>query len=69
MYFSGTDMENITYADLKEQLGVDASIYQYEGGGYEKQNFIWQAGDDKTAKFIATFSEGKLYGSGSTNVK
>ncbi len=67
-YFDGTELENVTYADLKEQLGVDASYYYFEDALVSKQSFVWIAGDNDKAKFIASFSEGKLYATGSTNV-
>lgn len=67
-FLDGTEMANVTYADIKAQLGVDASIYYFEDALVTKQCFIWQASDSDNAKFLATFSEGKLYAIGSSNV-
>lgn len=58
--------EKITYADLKEQIGVDATTYYAEGT--IKQSFVWEASDNSTAKFLATFVDGLLYGTGSANL-
>lgn len=65
-YFGYDPTEKITYADLKEQIGVDATIYYAEGT--IKQSFVWEASDNSTAKFLATFVDGLLYGTGSANL-
>lgn len=67
-FFSGSELENLTYDDLKEEIGVDASTYNLEDSSSEQQAFTWVAGDDETVKFMAVFSEGKLYATGTANV-
>lgn len=67
-FFSGTDLENITYADLKNEIGVDASTYNFDDGLMEGNVFIWKAGDNDTASFLAQFCDGKLYATGSANL-
>ncbi len=70
-FFFETDMENTTYADIKAQIGVDASYYYFEDALVQKQNFLWVAEDDETVKLLISFSasDGKLYAAGSTNIK
>lgn len=62
----------LTYDDLKEQIGVDASNYYFEpfaSSTEEGRNvFTWLASDNSTAKFAAWFEDGKLYATGSSNV-
>lgn len=64
-YFGYDPDEKITYADLKAQIGFDATVYYAESG---KQSFLWLASDDSTAKFLATFVDGLLYAVGSVNI-
>lgn len=65
-FFSGTDKEKLTYNDLKEQIGVDASNYYLDGS---RHVFTWIASDDEVRKFAAWFgAEGELYAIGSSNL-
>lgn len=65
-YFGYNPTEKITYADLKAQIGVDATAYYAED--YDQQSFLWLAGDNETAKFLASFVDGLLYAVGGTNL-
>ncbi len=65
-YFGYDPTEKITYADLKEQIGVDATTYYAEDS--IKQSFLWLASDNTTAKFLATFVDGLLYAVGAVNL-
>lgn len=65
MMFEGTEFENLTYGDIKDQLGVDASYYYLNG---EEQCFVWQAEGNDSAKLLISFLDGKLYGLGSANL-
>lgn len=66
-FFSDSELENTTYDDIKEQLGVDATTYNYEAG-YERNVFTW-VGESDIVKFSAWFENGKLYAIGSANVE
>lgn len=68
MMFEGTEFEGLTYADIKEQLGVDASYYYFEDALVEKQCFVWQAEGDDNSKLLISFTNGKLYGLGAANL-
>lgn len=68
MMFEGTEFESLTYADIKEQLGVDASYYYFEDALVTKQCFVWQAEGNDNAKVLISFTDGKLYGLGSANI-
>lgn len=68
MIFEGTEFENLTYGDIKDQLGVDASYYYYEDSLVGNQCFVWQAEESDSAKLLISFTDGKLYGLGSSNL-
>lgn len=68
MMFEGTEFEDLTYGDIKEELGVDASYYYFEDSLVEKQCFVWQADGNDNAKLLISFTDGKLYGLGSANI-
>lgn len=68
MMFEGTEFEDLTYGDIKEELGVDASYYYFEDALVEKQCFVWQADGNDNAKLLISFTDGKLYGLGSANI-
>lgn len=68
MMFEGTEFEDLTYGDIKEELGVDASYYYFEDALVEKQCFVWQADGNDNAKLMISFTDGKLYGLGSANI-
>ena len=65
MMFSGTEFEDLTYGDIKDELGVDASYYYCNA---EEQCFVWQAEGNDAAKLLISFLDGKLYGLGSANI-
>ncbi len=66
--FSGTDFAKMTYHDLKELIGVDASYYYYNAETSE-QTFVWLTSDHETAKLAFSFRFDELYGMGSSNMK
>lgn len=68
MMFTGTEFENLTYGDIKDELGVDASYYYYEDSLVETQCFVWQAEESDNARLLISFVDGKLYGLGSSNL-
>lgn len=70
LFLEGSEFENVTYGDVKEYLGVDASYYYYEDSLVEKQCFVWQAEEDDNARLLVSFqdSDGKIYGIGSSNL-
>lgn len=65
MMFEGTEFEDVTYGDIKAELGVDASYYYRNG---EEQCFVWQADGADASKLLISFLDGKIYGLGSANV-
>lgn len=65
MMFSGTEFEDLTYGDIKDELGVDASYYYLNT---EEQCFVWQAEESDSSKLLISFLDGKLYGLGSANI-
>lgn len=68
LIFSGTDFAKMTYHDLKELIGVDASYYYYNAETSE-QTFVWLTSDHETAKLTFSFRFDELYGMGSSNMK
>lgn len=55
-YFTGTDMEKLTYSDLKEHIGMDCSSYVFEdsiGSGV----YIWKADGDDACYLGITFDD------------
>lgn len=68
LIFSGTDFAKMTYHDLKELIGVDASYYYYNAETSE-QTFVWLTSDHETAKLSFSFRFDELYGMGSSNMK
>lgn len=65
LMFEGTEFEDVTYGDIKDELGVDASYYYLNG---EEQCFVWQADGADSSKLLISFLDGKLYGLGSANL-
>lgn len=65
--FSSTEFEKMTYDDLKELLGVDASYYFYDENSSAKA-FVWLTSDNETAKLAFWFRDTELYALGSTNL-
>lgn len=68
MIFDGTEFADLTYDDIKAQLGVDASYYYLEDALVEKQCFVWQAEGNDAVKLLISFTKGKIYGLGSANI-
>ncbi len=68
MMFERTEFADLTYDDIKAQLGVDASYYYFEDALVEKQCFVWQADGNDAAKILISFTNGILYGLGSANI-
>ena len=59
-YFPGTDKEKLTYADLKEHIGVDCTAYFYDDAA-SRGVYIWKAdGRDSAYLSLALDSNGKL---------
>ncbi len=65
--FSGTEFEKMTYDDVKELLGIDATYYYYDENS-AAQAFVWEASDFETAKLAFWFRDNELYALGSTNL-
>ena len=59
-YFAGTDMEKLTYADLKGHIGVDCTSYFYDDAA-SRGVYIWKAdGRDSAYLSLALDNNGKL---------
>lgn len=67
-YFVGTDMEKLTYADLKGHIGVDCTAYLYDDM-MSRGVYIWKA-DGRDTAYLSLFldSSGKLVAAGATNL-
>lgn len=65
--FSGTEFEKMTYDDLKELLGIDATCYYYDENS-SAQAFVWKTSDRETAKLAFFFRFDELYALGSANM-
>ena len=67
-YFVGTDMEKLTYADLKGHIGVDCTAYLYDDT-MSRGVYIWKA-DGRDTAYLSLFldSSGKLVAAGATNL-
>ncbi len=67
-YFAGTDMEKLTYADLKEHIGVDCTAYLYDDT-MSRGVYIWKV-DGRDTAYLSLFldSSGKLVAAGATNL-
>lgn len=68
MMFSDTEFAKMTYDDLKELLGVDATYYYYDADS-SAQVFVWEASDYETAKMAFFFRFDELWSFGSSNMK
>ena len=67
-YFAGTDMEKLTYADLKEHIGVDCTTYLYDDT-MSRGVYIWKAdGNDNAYLSLFLDSDGKLVAAGAVNL-
>ena len=58
-YFEGTEQANLTYNDLKEHIGVDASSYRYDESRM-CELYVWYADGDDTAVLYIWIMDGKL---------
>lgn len=58
-YFEGTDQATLTYNDLKEHIGVDASSYRYDEARM-CELYVWYADGDDTAVLYIWIMDGKL---------
>lgn len=66
-YFEGSEQENLTYYDVKEHIGVDASEYRYDDT-QQAELYIWYVDGDDKASLNVWFVNGKLNASGSINL-
>lgn len=66
-YFEGSEQENLTYNDVKEHIGVDASEYRYDVT-QQAELYIWYVDGDDKASLNVWFVNGKLNASGSINL-
>lgn len=51
------------------ELGAGASYCYFEDALAEKQCFVWQADGNDNAKIPISFTDGRIYGLGSSNIK
>lgn len=65
--FLGTNFAKMTYDDVKELLGIDATYYYYDEENAAK-TFVWLTSDSATAKLAFWFRDKELYALGSTNL-
>lgn len=65
--FLGSDYAKMTYDDVKELLGIDATYYYYDEENAAK-TFVWLTSDSATAKLAFWFRDKELYALGSTNL-
>lgn len=65
--FLGTNYAKMTYDDVKELLGIDATYYYYDEENAAK-TFVWLTSDSATAKLAFWFRDKELYALGSTNL-
>ena len=68
-YFTDSDSQaKLTYADLKEHIGVDCSDYRYDAT-YERGIYTWYAGEDDVCSLSLFFGDnGKLIAAGAYNL-
>ena len=68
-YFSDDDEQSkLTYADLKEHIGVDCSEYRYEEE-YQRGVYTWYAAEDDACCLSLFFGDnGKLIAAGAYNL-
>lgn len=67
-FFSGSEFEKMTYNDVKELIGIDATYYYYDEDN-AAQAFVWKTCDHENAKIAFWFVDGQLYALGSSNMK
>lgn len=68
-YFTEGDAQSkLTYADLKEHIGVDCSDYRYEEE-YQRGVYTWYAAEDEACCLSLFFGDnGKLMAAGAYNL-
>ena len=68
-YFTERDAQSkLTYAELKEQIGVDCSEYQYQEE-YQRGVYTWYAAEDEACCLSLFFGDnGKLVAAGAYNL-
>ena len=68
-YFTDSDPQaKLTYADLKEHIGVDCSEYQYQEE-YQRGVYTWYAAEDDACCLSLFFGDnGKLMAAGAYNL-
>ena len=66
-YFEGSEQENLTYNDVKEHIGVDATENRYDDT-QQAELYIWYVDGDDKASLNVWFVNGKLNASGSINL-
>lgn len=68
-YFTEGDAQSkLTYADLKEHIGVDCSEYQYDAE-YQRGVYTWYAAEDEACCLSLFFGDnGKLIAAGAYNL-
>lgn len=66
--FSGSEFAKMTYNDLKELIGVDASYYYYDADS-DSQTFVWETCDYENAKVAFYFRFDELCALGSVNMR
>ena len=67
IYFEGTEQANLTYNDIKEHIGVDASEYRYDDT-QQAELYIWYVDGDDKASLNVWFVDGKLNACGAINI-
>lgn len=72
MFFSLTDMANLTYDDFVNHIGNDANEFYFDQS-YEGRVYIWHASDREFSKLVVTFrknlnDEWVVYASSSTQI-
>ena len=68
-YFSDDEEQSkLTYADLKEHIGVDCSDYRYDEA-YQRGIYTWYADEDDACSLSLFFGDnGKLIAAGAYNL-
>ena len=68
-YFTDSDPQaKLTYAELKEHIGVDCSEYQYDEE-YQRGVYTWYAAEDEACCLSLFFGDnGKLIAAGAYNL-
>ena len=68
-YFTESDAQSkLTYAELKEHIGVDCSEYRYEEE-YQRGVYTWYAAEDEACCLSLFFGDnGKLIAAGAYNL-